>query len=82
MKYAKEVIDLLGAFPGRPFKMAQIVRYISPGAAGLEREAIRKGVARAIDALEESGVVVVETSTSSKLNSPASYKWKSGTSEN
>ena len=30
MKYAKEVIDLMAAYPGRRFKMKQIINYAAP----------------------------------------------------
>ena len=31
MKYAHEVIDLLAAYPGREFRMAEILRHVSRG---------------------------------------------------
>lgn len=58
MKYAKEVIDLLAAYPGRRFRMIHIVRHVAggqPDAAQWER--IRKGVRRVIEHLEHAGHV-------------------------
>lgn len=59
MKYAKEVIDLLAAYPGREFRMIQIVRHVS-GARPLsirQRNAVRQGVLRVLESLEESGQI-------------------------
>lgn len=57
MKYAKEVIDLLAAYPGREFRMAEIIRHVCRGRrlSSRETEAIRKAVRRVLAALEESG---------------------------
>ena len=38
MKYAKEVLDLMSAFPGREWRMAELVRDASGG-----RELARRG---------------------------------------
>jgi hypothetical protein len=51
MKYAKEVLDLMGAYPGRGFKMREIINYVAPTAIGRSRHAIRRGVLRVIDEL-------------------------------
>ena len=74
MKYAKEVIELLAAYPGKEFRMAQIVRHVSRGVAlsTRRRQAIRVGVKRVLYQLEEMGQIeqVKEGETSSY------YKWK------
>jgi hypothetical protein len=57
MKYAKEVLDLIAAYPGRGFKMREIVRYVSPQVIGRERHAVRRGVLRVIDELVACGSV-------------------------
>ena len=56
MKYASEVIDLMAAFPGREFRMAEILRHVSRGVALSPRAAdtMRKGVGRVLDHLIES----------------------------
>lgn len=59
MKYASEVIGLLGAHPGREFRMAQIVRHVTRARelTESERHAVRKGVERVLRSLCESGQV-------------------------
>lgn len=75
MKYAKEVIDLLAAYPGREFRMAQIIRHVTKGReiSPVKRQAVRVGVRRVIDELVESGqaVRIKQTATT------ASYVWPS-----
>jgi hypothetical protein len=34
MLYVREITDLMAAFPGRDFKMAEIVRYVAGAGAG------------------------------------------------
>ena len=73
VKYASEVIGLLGAHPGREFRMAQIIRHVSRGAdvAGPRRNALRIGVYRVLQQLVESGQV-----QQSKTGATASvYYW-------
>lgn len=57
MKYAREVIDLLGAHRGREFKMGEIVRYCCGNVTGKERNAARRMVALVLDQLIASGSV-------------------------
>lgn len=57
MKYAKEVIDLLAAYPGRRFKMRHIVNHVAPRAEGSDRVRVRVGVWRALAALREAGTI-------------------------
>jgi hypothetical protein len=57
LKYALELIDLMGAYPGRGFKMREIVRYVAPHAIGKERHTIRRGVLRVVDELVASGTI-------------------------
>lgn len=61
MKYAREVIELLGAYPGRRFKVGEIVRYIvgADGVGAGRRDRVRVGVWRVIEALQEAGLVRV-----------------------
>ncbi|URW84477.1 hypothetical protein NBV64_09065 [Alcaligenes sp. DN25] len=79
MKYASEVIGLLGAHPGRAFKMIQIVRHVAdrhPGSPK-EWERVRKGVRRVLDSLEESGQVS-STRIGVMNGGSALYQWKPG----
>lgn len=75
MKYAKDVIDLLGAYPERRFKMRHIVRHAAPRSTPQQRASIREGVRRVLKALEESGQV--DSSRRSVINgADAEYWWK------
>lgn len=57
MKYAKECMDLMAAYPGRGFKMREVINYVAPDAIGRTRHAIRRGVLRVMDELVEMGTV-------------------------
>ncbi|NYT38885.1 hypothetical protein ERD78_18790 [Allopusillimonas soli] len=79
MKYAREVIDLLAAYPDREFRMIQIVRYIAGGRPRnpLEWERIRKGVRRVMLDLQDSGHVT-KRSLHAKTGGFSLYSWKPG----
>lgn len=77
MKYADKVIDLLAAYPGRPFVMRQIIHYVSPRAGCQERMAVKKAVQRVMRALVMAGSVTVMPQK--VLGGQARYTWKSGT---
>lgn len=77
MKYGKEVISLLGAHPGRFFKMRQIVKHIDPKATGRDRLRIRVGVSRVLQELQSSGLIRVHAAD--KQGASGWYKWKSDT---
>lgn len=57
MKYAKEVMDLMAAYPGRQFRMQELVRYVEPRAVGNDRHRVRTGIMRVLDHLESAGSV-------------------------
>lgn len=59
MKYASEVLHLMRPYPGRAFRMAQLVRDASGGRplSPRQTEAVRKGVRRVLDHLIETGQV-------------------------
>lgn len=80
MKYAKEVIDLLGAHPGRRFKMRQVLNHVAPRATPNQLPAIRVGVWRALCALEESGQVCIDR-PEGRNGSYAEYWWQTITSD-
>lgn len=80
MKYANEVINLLGAYPGRFFKMRQIISCISPNAQGNERLRVRVGVSRVLQELESSGLIRVKAAE--KRGGGSEYKWRNNTEEN
>lgn len=75
MKYAREVIELLAAYPGREFRMIQIVRHVSSALdlSVRQRNAVRQGVLRVLDSLQNSGQVQkIEEAANSVL-----YVWRS-----
>ncbi len=74
MKYAKEVMDLMGPYPGRHFRMADIVRYVAPQAMGAGRQRVRNGVLRVLESLAESGHVVV--APAAYRGGFATYAWR------
>lgn len=74
VKYASEVIGLLGAHPGRQFRMAEIVRYVEPEAVGSGRQRIRNGILRVLESLSESGYVEIEPA--SARGGFATYAWR------
>ena len=78
MRYADPIIALLGAYPGRAFRMADIVRYLDARAQGArDKQRLRKGALRVLQTLEETGVV--EKRQRSVSGSFAVYRWKSET---
>ena len=77
MKYADKVIDLLAAYPGRPFVMRQIIHYVNPRAGCRERMAVKKSVQRVMLALSSAGSVTV--TSAKRPGAPAHYAWKGGT---
>ena len=79
MKYAKEVIDLLGAHPGREFRMIQIVRHVADGhpSSPAQWERVRKGVRRVLDSMEDTGTVGRRDSLSG-TGGFSLYFWKPG----
>lgn len=74
MKYASEVMDLMAPYPGRQFRMAQIVRFIDPQAAGSARQRIHKGVLRVLQSLADHGQV--EIIAAAGIGGFATYSWK------
>lgn len=79
MKYGREVIDLLGAYPGRFFKMRQIINHIDPNAKGKARLRVRVGVSRVLQELESSGLIRVKAAE--VRGASGEYKWKDKGSE-
>lgn len=74
MKYAKEVIDLMGAYPGREFRMIQLVRDVTR-AMPLDkraRDAARNAVLRVLDSLIESGQVEKNATAANSVF----YSWR------
>jgi hypothetical protein len=75
MKYARETMDLLAAFPGRRFRMVHIVNSICGKHAAIkEKKQTRMGVWRVLKLLEESGHIDVEAQDG--RGASAQYAWK------
>lgn len=74
MKFATQVIELMSAYPGRDFKMAELVRYARPRATPREKLAVRRAIARVLDSLEAAGSI--SKNRSRIRGSFAKYRWK------
>ena len=76
MLYANELIELMSPYPGRDFRMVEIVRYVAKGREMTlkQKRALRKGVLRAIEALRTSGCVLTRPSKASR-GGFAKYRW-------
>ena len=73
MKYAREVIDLMAAYPHRQWKMAELVRAALNGrpSSRIERDRARQGVLRVMKALEDAGKLTrIPTAANGAL-----YQW-------
>lgn len=79
VKYANEVINLMGAHPGRRFKVRHIVGYVAPNSTPKQRASIRVGIQRVLYALETNGQI--DSSRAQTVNGgDAEYWWKTATS--
>lgn len=65
MKYAREVIELMGAHPGRGFRSKEIINYVMKAMrlAKESRTRVRKGVGRVLEQMVEAGAVHVIEAT-------------------
>lgn len=75
MKYAAEVIELMSAYPGRQFKMLELVRHATRARAlgPQESDSARKAVRRVLVSLVDCGTVEVEPAAVS--GGYAQYSW-------
>lgn len=73
MKYANEVIELMSAYPGRGWRMENLVRHVDPRATGAERQRIRNGVLRVLASLSDAGHIV--HTPAGMRGSYAIYRW-------
>lgn len=75
MKFAGEIMALLAPYPGREFRMRQIVNYVAPKKADeRERKRVQMAVYRVLQALSESGQVVIKERSTN--GAPATYSWR------
>lgn len=75
MLYAREVIELMAAYPGRDFRMREIVRYAMRGRETNQRHKIRVGVARVLLELERSGAILRRPPRAAR-GGYAEYRWR------
>lgn len=75
MKYAREVIELMGACPGREFRMAEIIHHVvrrrEIGRA--ERQRVRNGVLRVLHSLRDNGSI--EITPAETQGGFSTYSW-------
>ena len=77
MKYAAEIISLMGAYPGRDWRMQDLVRHVAPVASPERRHSVRRSVFRVLVSLEDASVVMRLPSRS--RGGYSTYRWKSET---
>lgn len=75
MRYATEVIGLMAAYPGRDWRMIEIVRHVAKGRphSKQQRDRYRQGVLRVIRALVDADAVRCKPGLRGQ---PALYRWK------
>lgn len=75
MLYARETIELMAAFPGREFRMAEIVNHVARGRPGSKqlRNRYRQGVRRVILALVDAKVAEFKQA---RRGGTTLYRWK------
>lgn len=59
--YVREVVELMAAFPGREFRIGDVIAYVRNGRDVTDKQAraMREGVVRALQALAETGSVEI-----------------------
>lgn len=77
MQYAREVMELMGAYPGRDFRMVELVRYVGNGRELdlRSKRAMRKAVLRVLGYLAGAGVVLVRPPASQR-GGLTTYRWR------
>lgn len=80
MLFAREVIDLLAAFPGREWRMAEIVNHVARGRPNSkqQRNRYRQGVRRVMLALIDAKTVQIKPA---RRGGTTLYRWKCDTAQ-
>jgi len=62
VKYAHEVMDLMACYPGRQFRLMELVRHVSRGRNlnTTEKTRIQRGVQRVMEAFQSTGSVEIQ----------------------
>jgi len=75
LRYARETMELIAAYPGRDFRMQEIVRYIAGATPDTrKRRSVREAVRLVLQHLVESGPV--ELTPAKGRGGFALYRWK------
>ncbi len=75
MKFAPEIINLMSAFPGRDFRMKELVKFVCPAPNDQkERSRVREQVRVVVCALIDAGSVMRRPHRCQ--GGFASYRWK------
>ena len=73
MKYAKEVIELMSAYPGREFEMKHLIRYVRPGKISrTTRTALHVSIWRVLNDLKSTNTI---TANKAENGYSAKYIW-------
>lgn len=77
MLYVSEIVELMAAFPGRGFRIGDVINYVRNGRELTDKQtrAMREGVARALQALAETGSVAI-TRPFTNQRGWAYYQWQ------
>ena len=75
MKYSKEIIELMSAYPGKAFKLMNIKRYVaSVNNNSAKSDSIRSAIRHVLYKLKDAGVI--EIKESGKNGGGNIYIWK------
>lgn len=77
MRFAREMMELMAPYPGRDWRMRQLVNYICNGRpiGREERNAMREAIRLVMEAFEESGAIHIKPSKEAR-GGFALYCWK------
>lgn len=75
MLYAREVLELMGSYPGREFRIKEIINYARNGRnlTPKARRSMHVAVFRVLRELEQSQTIEVERSQNGRYSI---YRWK------
>jgi predicted Zn-ribbon and HTH transcriptional regulator len=74
--YAREVIELMAAHPGRDFRMIELYRYVAAGRdlTMKQKRAMREALHRVTKGLQETGSVLI-LAPAARRGGYALYRW-------
>ncbi len=75
MKYSKEIIELMSAYPGREFKILNLKRYIKSVTENCAKsDSIRSAIRNVLYKLRDAGVIEIKVNV--KNGGGSVYIWK------